>query len=474
MNKFVLLYWIGAVFLAAGSLLYELNKISLIPFAILAVLGVDSMITAVIDFKIRDNYKLREFKHIIISEVAFWTGLVIAFLAFIIRKELLFLGLAIMLMSVFEFILTQKSRAKKGISIVLYKEVKKKRKFVSLSRIYLATWFLSAILVVSSILNNKWMTIAFGLTGMLLSFLGYEKARAKRAVTVKKSLLKEKNYVFYGLMWFASAFLVLMAFANEMYLTTGVGLMINILSSLGYSSNKPKKAHKVPERKRPMLTTSMLAVLGFLIIGLGFILYNFKFIDIILLSIISLAGLITILVPLLSFTRFKKKKVVEKRIRSDWKVKDIKKKFSFALEIAYLIGAAFVALGFILFQQQRISLRGLIILAVLGLFITIITNLMVYRKKHKKAIKEKVEDGQREKEVSSYQLKPIRWVSQTQFDELVNLVNKTGIVKVSEIAKKFGISRQLAEEWGKILEEHKLVMLHYPTFGELELRKWKK
>src|SRR3989338_1785346 len=181
MNRFVLLYWIGAVFLITGSFLYDLRIINLIPFAILAVLGTDSMLTAVVDFRIRDYYKPREFKHIIISEIAFWIGLVIAFLAFIIRKELLFLGLAIMLMSVFEFILTQKSGAKKDISKVLYREVKKKRKFVSISKIYLATWFLSAILVVSSILNNKWITITFGLTGMLLSFLGYEKARVKQA-----------------------------------------------------------------------------------------------------------------------------------------------------------------------------------------------------------------------------------------------------------------------------------------------------
>ena len=474
MNKFVLLYWIGAVFLITGSFLYNLRIINLIPFAILAVLGTDSMLTAVVDFRIRDYYKPREFKHIIISEIAFWIGLVIAFLAFIIRKELLFLGLAIMLMSVFEFILTQKSGAKKGISKVLYREVEKKRKFVSIYKIYLATWFLSAILVVSSMLNNKWITIAFGLAGMLLSFLGYEKARVKRAVTAKKSLLKEKNYVLYGLMWFASALLVLIAFANEMYLTTGIGLMMNILSSLGYHANKPKTAHKFLKRKTQRLTTSMLAVLGFLIIGLGFVLYSFKFINIILLSIISLIGLITILVPLLHFIKFKKKKVVEKRIRFEGKVRDIKKKFLFALEIAYLIGAAFVALGFILFQQQKISLRGLIILAVLGLLIIVITDLIVYRKRHKKVIKEKIESSQREKEVRIYQLKPIRGVSQTQFDELVNLVNKTGIVKVSEVAKKFGIPKQLAEEWGKILEDHKLVTLHYPTLGELELRKWKK
>ena len=472
MNKFVLLYWIGAVFLVIGSFLYELRIITLIPFAVLAILGIDSMLTAVIDFRIRAYYKPREFKHIIISEVAFWIGLVIAFLAFIIRKELLFLGLAIMLMSVFEFILTQKSGAKKDISKVLYREVKKKRKFVSISKIYLATWFLSAILVVSSILNNKWITITFGLTGMLLSFLGYEKTRVKRAVTAKKSLLKEKNYVLYGLMWFASAFLVLIAFANEMYLTTGIGLMINISSSLGYRANKPKTAHKFLERKSPRLNTSILVVLGFLIIGLGFVLYSFKLIEIILLSVISLIGLITILVSLIHFIKFKKKKVVEKRIRFGERVKDIKKKFLFALETAYLIGAAFVALGFILFQQQKISLRGLIILAVLGLLIIVITDLIVYRKRHKKVIKEKIEDSQ--EEVRSYQLKPIRGVSQTQFDELVNLVNKTGIVKVSEVAKKFGITKQLAEEWGKILEDHKLVTLHYPTLGELELRKWKK
>ena len=63
---------------------------------------------------------------------------------------------------------------------------------------------------------------------------------------------------------------------------------------------------------------------------------------------------------------------------------------------------------------------------------------------------------------------------ETDFDILVNYVNARETVKLSEVARMFKITVKKAEEWAKILESHGLLELHYPTFGEPELKKWKK
>ena len=56
---------------------------------------------------------------------------------------------------------------------------------------------------------------------------------------------------------------------------------------------------------------------------------------------------------------------------------------------------------------------------------------------------------------------------------LKRLVDEKGKIKLTDVSRYFGISKELAEEWGRILEEHGLVKLHYPAIGELELQKWK-
>ncbi len=62
---------------------------------------------------------------------------------------------------------------------------------------------------------------------------------------------------------------------------------------------------------------------------------------------------------------------------------------------------------------------------------------------------------------------------QTDIDKLYAIVKEKGKLRVSEVASAFGISKMEAEEWGKILKEQDLIILHYPTVGEPELI-WKK
>lgn len=57
-------------------------------------------------------------------------------------------------------------------------------------------------------------------------------------------------------------------------------------------------------------------------------------------------------------------------------------------------------------------------------------------------------------------------VLETTIDKLYKMVIKQKRVEISDAAKMFGVKEELIIEWGKILEEHDLVELHYPAFGK--------
>ncbi len=61
---------------------------------------------------------------------------------------------------------------------------------------------------------------------------------------------------------------------------------------------------------------------------------------------------------------------------------------------------------------------------------------------------------------------------ETDFDKLIRVVQKYQMIRLSEIANAFNIPLEKAEEWGKTLEEHGLLHVHFPPIGEAELR-WK-
>ncbi|RLI92736.1 MAG: hypothetical protein DRO95_01555 [Candidatus Altiarchaeales archaeon] len=60
---------------------------------------------------------------------------------------------------------------------------------------------------------------------------------------------------------------------------------------------------------------------------------------------------------------------------------------------------------------------------------------------------------------------------QTPIDRFFSLVKKYKRIRIDDnLAKKLGVSKTQIEEWAMILEEHKLVELHYPAIGEPEIR----
>lgn len=58
----------------------------------------------------------------------------------------------------------------------------------------------------------------------------------------------------------------------------------------------------------------------------------------------------------------------------------------------------------------------------------------------------------------------------TDMDSLYSYVKQQGSVKLSTAARKFKAKRELIEEWGRMLEDHHMLELHYPVAGEPTLR----
>lgn len=62
---------------------------------------------------------------------------------------------------------------------------------------------------------------------------------------------------------------------------------------------------------------------------------------------------------------------------------------------------------------------------------------------------------------------------QTDIDRLYRAINSSDMITITQAAAMFRISKEQAEEWGKILENHGLIELRYPAIGELQLCKKK-
>ncbi len=61
---------------------------------------------------------------------------------------------------------------------------------------------------------------------------------------------------------------------------------------------------------------------------------------------------------------------------------------------------------------------------------------------------------------------------ETDIDKLYRLIEKYRVIRLSEVQEVFKIDNEKAEKWSKILEEHELIDLYYPMFGEPRL-KWR-
>ena len=55
---------------------------------------------------------------------------------------------------------------------------------------------------------------------------------------------------------------------------------------------------------------------------------------------------------------------------------------------------------------------------------------------------------------------------ETEVDRLYNIIAEKGGMKCSQLAPMLNVDKGKVEEWGRILENHGLVEMHYPAFGE--------
>ena len=62
-------------------------------------------------------------------------------------------------------------------------------------------------------------------------------------------------------------------------------------------------------------------------------------------------------------------------------------------------------------------------------------------------------------------------VLKTPFDHVIDLVEKEGRVPLSRVVSLFHINKNIAQEWGQILSDGRLIDFHIPAFGEPEFRK---
>lgn len=177
---------------------------------------------------------------------------------------------------------------------------------------------------------------------------------------------------------------------------------------------------------------------------------------VILLSLFSF-----ILTPYMSHIKIKKR-VIEK--------KHEKKKKHFHLTVLlYILSVIILTLSVMLDSMNFLYIGAALISFT---FVYALIKLRKEMEKHKeKPKKEKTKQTVRIASMKKYAaLKYSQY--ETDMDKLYRLLQKFKTVKLSEIRGVFNIDNDKAEEWAKILDEHKLAVLYYPSFGEPELR-WK-
>ena len=106
------------------------------------------------------------------------------------------------------------------------------------------------------------------------------------------------------------------------------------------------------------------------------------------------------------------------------------------------------------------------------LAIVIIVSIQIKKTLKRKKIVYEAEEEENVKEIKST-LASYAGRYETDLDKLYAILKDRKTIKVNEVASAFGISKQEAEEWGKIMKEQDLAEIYYPAVGDMEIR-WKK
>lgn len=174
----------------------------------------------------------------------------------------------------------------------------------------------------------------------------------------------------------------------------------------------------------------------------------------------------------------KKKKIEELKLKAKKEkilIKAELKKHPLLPRVLIALFIFAITIILILYKKGKFSIENPVSAATLGLIVGlfalyILINVYKVRKekKTKEEKQEKVVLAKIKKEVVAKASK-----YETDVDKLYKLIEEVGCLTLTEISEGFGISREQAEEWGKILESHDLIELNYPAIGELQLCKKK-
>lgn len=166
-----------------------------------------------------------------------------------------------------------------------------------------------------------------------------------------------------------------------------------------------------------------------------------------------------------------KKKVKEEKIL----IKEEVKKHPLLPRALILLFIFAITTILVLHKKGKFSIEDPISAAALGATVGLFTLYIIiniYKVSKEKRVKE---EKQEKKVLQMIKEEVIAKASkyETDVDKLYKLINEVGCLTLTEVAEGFSISKEQAEEWGKMLESHGLIELNYPAVGELQLCKKK-
>ncbi|MBI2668034.1 hypothetical protein HYX17_04690 [Candidatus Woesearchaeota archaeon] len=199
------------------------------------------------------------------------------------------------------------------------------------------------------------------------------------------------------------------------------------------------------------------------IILLIFLIYNLlKYIIKSGISVIGIFFLIFIMILLIFMTILTIKYQKNKSLKQ---IKETEK--TFAHKVVFFIFVAYITTIIILFKRGLLDRKFTLYFIVTGSIVVLI--LMVLFTRSYSLYKPERLKKKRKFKLMNIEFKRGRYT--TDIDILYNLIKINECIPLSYAAKSIKVDKKVIEEWAKILENHDLIVINYPAWGEPELCK---
>jgi hypothetical protein len=138
----------------------------------------------------------------------------------------------------------------------------------------------------------------------------------------------------------------------------------------------------------------------------------------------------------------------------------------FALNLIFFLrdkGGVYNSITGMFIKDIPIGINMSLIAFIAQWLILLLVIILAYTKflKHRKQEQEKIENFAIPRPSSK---------AETNMDVFYNLLKEKKSLSVGATAKAFNISKEKALEWAKILEDHDLATIEYPTFSDAEIK----